>query len=203
MTKKLAIPTDCTFHKADARTDTDGNPIRTYEVRCSHGSEVHQGCLVLGTVCGDSDGSWYAEAGLGGSAEALSADGKAMRFRTRSQAAEVLRAFVVGRAEHLAEKAEKLGKVLAGSTWWHHAEPAPKSLAELLAAIIAEKIHPMDLTKLPTFGGTEPESTHGIFSWDATHILTQDRTGWAIIERTDFLAREAAAAKTEQPAKPE
>lgn len=177
MTKKLARPTACTFRKLDARTDAEGAPIRTYEVR--------SGDLILGTVCGDSDGTWYAEAGLGGSAEPLSTEGKAMRFPTRSHAAEVLRAFVVGRSEHLAEKAEKLGKVLAGSTWWHHAEPAPKTLAELREAIIAEKIHPMDLVKLPTFGGTEPESTHGVFSWDATHILTQDRTGWAIVERTD------------------
>ena len=40
----------------------------------------------------------------------------------------------------------------------------------------------IDLTELPTFGGTEPDDTQGIFSWDAKNLLVED-AGWSIVPR--------------------
>ncbi len=46
----------------------------------------------------------------------------------------------------------------------------------------------VNLYQLPIFGGTEPEDTSGIYSWDKDHILRHDRnggTGWVIELRED------------------
>lgn len=45
----------------------------------------------------------------------------------------------------------------------------------------------MDLSDLPTFGGTEPETIAVVYSWDAIHILGYDfdNGGWIIEPRTD------------------
>jgi len=40
---------------------------------------------------------------------------------------------------------------------------------------------------LPTFGGIEPDSTVGIYSWDATRLLVPgDESHWVLIERDAY-----------------
>jgi hypothetical protein len=41
----------------------------------------------------------------------------------------------------------------------------------------------IDVCNLPVFGGEEPRDTHGIYSWDATHVLTHYQDEWAIEPR--------------------
>jgi hypothetical protein len=41
----------------------------------------------------------------------------------------------------------------------------------------------VDLAGLPTFGGVEPTDTLGIYSWDATRILTAYGSEWEIGSR--------------------
>ena len=41
----------------------------------------------------------------------------------------------------------------------------------------------IDSTELPTFGGTEPADTRGVFSWDATNMLVERSSGWSIVPR--------------------
>lgn len=59
----------------------------------------------------------------------------------------------------------------------------PGCLEDLLALVptMSERA----LTSLPTFGGEAPASTNGVFSWDSSRLLVQDRTGWRIIPRSD------------------
>lgn len=42
-----------------------------------------------------------------------------------------------------------------------------------------------DLTDLPTFGGSEPSDTDGIFSWDGTRYLIPSNA-WELIEREQY-----------------
>ena len=45
--------------------------------------------------------------------------------------------------------------------------------------------HELDMTSLPTFGGTEPADTTGIWSWDSTRLLVGDGSAdLEIVERT-------------------
>ncbi len=48
----------------------------------------------------------------------------------------------------------------------------------------------VDTTRLPTFGGAEPEDTMGVYSWDDTEQLVQGNGGrgehWNIEERKDL-----------------
>lgn len=41
----------------------------------------------------------------------------------------------------------------------------------------------VDLAALPTFGGTEPERTSEVWSWDERRILTADGAEWKIEDR--------------------
>ena len=41
----------------------------------------------------------------------------------------------------------------------------------------------LDMTSLPTFGGTEIANTEGIWSWDETRMLVGDGSNFEIIER--------------------
>ena len=45
--------------------------------------------------------------------------------------------------------------------------------------------HELDMTSLPTFGGTEPADTTGIWSWDETRMIVGDGSAdLEIVERT-------------------
>lgn len=41
-------------------------------------------------------------------------------------------------------------------------------------------------TKLPTYGGEEPRSTHGVWSWDETRLLVTDYAGLRIVRRDEW-----------------
>ena len=43
----------------------------------------------------------------------------------------------------------------------------------------------VDITSLPTFGGTEPNDTEGAWSWDEESILCAD-AGWTVEPRLDI-----------------
>lgn len=49
----------------------------------------------------------------------------------------------------------------------------------------------VDTTELPTFGGTEPERTVGIYSWDERRILCGD-AGWYVAMRPGLADCEVA-----------
>lgn len=61
------------------------------------------------------------------------------------------------------------------------------TLADLRDALNADQDACGDLADLPTFGGTEPTDTTGIYSWDETHLLMHDRGmgGWFLAERDE------------------
>jgi hypothetical protein len=62
-----------------------------------------------------------------------------------------------------------------------------KSLEDLLEHIQSgSTISDRDMSKLPTFGGDEPDGTLGIFSWDKTRLLVQTHTGWKIVKRDEI-----------------
>ena len=45
--------------------------------------------------------------------------------------------------------------------------------------------HELDMTSLPTFGGTEPADTTGVWSWDETRMIVGDGSAdLEIVERT-------------------
>jgi hypothetical protein len=45
----------------------------------------------------------------------------------------------------------------------------------------------VDTTDLPTFGGVEPKSTDGIYSWDEDSYLVPANDGsWTIMNRSDY-----------------
>lgn len=74
------------------------------------------------------------------------------------------------------------------------------NLYDLLAAIraIPEDVYlDVDLTSLPTFGGEEPSSTAGVWSWDEEHLLVGTcRDDFRIVPRTEhciYCARECSA----------
>lgn len=48
----------------------------------------------------------------------------------------------------------------------------------------------VDMTSLPTFGGKEPASPRGIWSWDAENLLVGDGpcSSWKIVSRSDYYA---------------
>ena len=54
-------------------------------------------------------------------------------------------------------------------------------LADLCAALNMSK--PRDVQDLPTFGGREPRSTDGVFSWSHTALLVQVGSDWVITPR--------------------
>lgn len=70
---------------------------------------------------------------------------------------------------------------------------SPKNLRELLNALVEdhelpdEERHYRDnvLCDLPTFGGPEPRSTAGIWSWDTHNLLVTDVNGDFRIEPRD------------------
>lgn len=61
----------------------------------------------------------------------------------------------------------------------------PSDLDELLVAVQAGDYAERDMTSLPTYGGEEPDDTHGIFSWDAGRVLVQRSSGWEIVPRDE------------------
>ena len=64
------------------------------------------------------------------------------------------------------------------------------SLDTLLASWRAGEFDDRALTRLPTFGGSEPESgTSGVWSWDATRLLVGTCASDArIVDRVAFRA---------------
>lgn len=61
------------------------------------------------------------------------------------------------------------------------------NLDSLLDTVLAGQFDDDAMTSLPTFGGDEPASTHGVWSWDATRLLVSvnDARRFAIIDRDD------------------
>jgi len=43
----------------------------------------------------------------------------------------------------------------------------------------------LDWSSLPTFGGSEPRNTYGVWSWDATRLLVGEGRDLRIDPRTD------------------
>lgn len=41
----------------------------------------------------------------------------------------------------------------------------------------------IDMTSLPTFGGTEPKDTSGVWSWDATRMIVGTGSDYEIVDR--------------------
>ena len=61
-------------------------------------------------------------------------------------------------------------------------------LCEILNSISRDgEEYPCDMSNLPSFGGDEPGSTLGIFSWDESRVLIQTESGWELQQRTDVL----------------
>ena len=61
-----------------------------------------------------------------------------------------------------------------------------KNLRELLSIILTGEISDREMSSLPTFGGAEPDDTHGIFSWDKDNFLVQTTRGWEIVSRREW-----------------
>jgi hypothetical protein len=66
-----------------------------------------------------------------------------------------------------------------------------KNLDALLKIITSdddlELRHGLDICMLPTFGGDEPGSTHGVWSWDETRlIIGAGRADFKIVNRADY-----------------
>jgi len=57
------------------------------------------------------------------------------------------------------------------------------NLEALKAAIEAGVYSEAEMVRLPAFGGFAPAFTSGVFSWDVSRLLVQDRTGWRIVPR--------------------
>ena len=87
-----------------------------------------------------------------------------------------------------------------------HAVKHARDLDHLLAAIQhhesiapAEDDRPasqqIDMTSLPTFGGEEPASAHGVWSWDATRLLVGPRESeLEIVSREEWAERKGTRA---------
>lgn len=63
-----------------------------------------------------------------------------------------------------------------------------RDLLQVISGTTADEMSRADeilMTHLPTFGGDDPVATHGIFSWDATHLLVQDSGGFRIVPREE------------------
>lgn len=63
------------------------------------------------------------------------------------------------------------------------------ALRDALNEATEEEIWAVDMTSLPTFGGTEPHDTEGVWSWDESRLLVSDNKrgeGFAIVSRSDF-----------------
>lgn len=59
-------------------------------------------------------------------------------------------------------------------------------LDELLNVLTAmEDSRDVDMTSLPTFGGTEPKDTAGIWSWDAKRMIVGTGSDYTIVDRDD------------------
>ena len=56
---------------------------------------------------------------------------------------------------------------------WEHTDSGPIYGLDELCALLNEHGFAMDFD-LPTFGGTKPVDTEGVFSWDAGSILIND-----------------------------
>jgi hypothetical protein len=60
------------------------------------------------------------------------------------------------------------------------------NLDELLAALRSRPYDERLMTNLPTFGGEEPASTGGVWSWDATRLLVgTSRDDFRIVPRAE------------------
>ena len=68
---------------------------------------------------------------------------------------------------------------------------AAGNLAELAQVLATREPETMEderlMTRLPTFGGEEPNDTHNAWSWDATHLLRQvnDSRRFALVPRDE------------------
>jgi len=61
---------------------------------------------------------------------------------------------------------------------------ACKTLDQLLDVLQAmTDSRDVDMTSLPTFGGTEPKATDGIWSWDATRMIIGTGSDYEIVDR--------------------
>lgn len=60
------------------------------------------------------------------------------------------------------------------------------TLDELLDVLQGmEDSRDVDMTSLPTFGGTEPKDTSGIWSWDKTRLIIGTGSDYEIVDRDD------------------
>lgn len=60
------------------------------------------------------------------------------------------------------------------------------TLDELLDVLQGmEDSREVDMTSLPTFGGTEPQNTIGVWSWDATRLIVGMGSDYEIVDRDD------------------
>lgn len=48
---------------------------------------------------------------------------------------------------------------------------SPATLEQLLTAVRAGQYNDEQMVELPSFGGDEPASTSGVWSWDATRLM--------------------------------
>jgi hypothetical protein len=51
------------------------------------------------------------------------------------------------------------------------ATAAAKTLDDVLAIITDRQYEDEDFTSLPTFGGSQPDDTQGVWSWDETRLI--------------------------------
>ena len=94
------------------------------------------------------------------------------------QTAADIRIYIEGHLQQMRDEAECLGAlrdVLNHYQAYATAYANPIDMESLI-----------DITSLPTFGGSEPANTEGIFSWDPETVLIHDGT-WQLVER-DLLA---------------
>lgn len=69
------------------------------------------------------------------------------------------------------------------------AKIAASSLDELLGVIRNSDVSDEQMVDLPTFGGDEPPSTHGVWSWDETRLIVGTcADDFKIIDRADYKA---------------
>lgn len=73
---------------------------------------------------------------------------------------------------------------------------APADLVQLCGYVEAGHYNDRQKSELPTFGGEAPDDTNGVYSWDATRLLTQGRMGWTLVSRAS-IERDAASAASD------
>jgi len=42
-----------------------------------------------------------------------------------------------------------------------------------------------DFTDLPVYGGNTPKDTHGVWSWDRTHLMVSGAQGFELVKREE------------------